>query len=93
VLDHAGENRNVAGAAGVNLLMLLGYLCGGWVMGRSALKASKLLAASQGDTAFLEAKQVTAKFYSDHLLPRVGACLAAIKAGPQSMMDMPAEQF
>lgn len=93
VLDHADENRNVAGAAGVNFLMLLGYLCGGWVMGRSALKAGQLLAAGEGDSAFLEAKQLTARFYCEHLLPRAGACLASIKAGPHSMMEMPVEQF
>jgi hypothetical protein len=93
ILDHAGENRDVAGAAGVNLLMLLGYVCGGWIMGLSALKASGLLASGGGDSAFLNAKLVTAKFYCDHLLPRAGACLASVKAGPESMMEMPAGQF
>lgn len=93
LLDHAADGREVAGAAGVNLLMLLGYLCGGWVMGLSALKATKLLSGDGGDSAFLEAKRVTAKFYCDHLLPRTGACLAAVTAGPKSMMEMPAEQF
>jgi alkylation response protein AidB-like acyl-CoA dehydrogenase len=93
LLGHAAENRNVAGAAGVNYLMLLGYLSGGWVMGRSALKASELLAAGKGDTSFLQTKLVTARFYSEHLLPRVGACLAAIKAGSDSIMALSAEQF
>ena len=43
LIGNAKENRNVAGAAGVNFLMLLGYVCGGWVMGLSALKAAPLL--------------------------------------------------
>jgi len=77
----------------VNFLMLLGYACGGWIMGISALKASQRLAQGGGDTAFLKAKLVTAKFYCDHLLPRTGACLASVKAGPESMMAMPVEQF
>jgi len=93
ILDHARESRDVAGAAGVNLLMLLGYTCGGWIMGLSALKATKKLAEGGGDTAFLKAKLVTVKFYCDHLLPRAGACLASVKAGPESMMEMPAGQF
>jgi hypothetical protein len=77
----------------VNFLMLLGYVCGGWIMGLSALKASRLLASGAGDTAFLKAKMVTAKFYCDQLLPRAGACLASVKAGPESLMEMPAGQF
>jgi hypothetical protein len=93
ILDHASENRYVAGAAGVNFLMLLGYVCGGWIMGLSALKASRRLVEGGGDKAFLKAKLVTAKFYCDHLLPRAGACLASVTAGPESMMEMSADQF
>jgi len=93
VLDHARESRAVAGAAGVNFLMLLGYLCGGWIMGLSAHKASNLLAEGGGDAAFLKAKLVTANFYCDHFLPRAGACLASVKAGPESIMAMPLDQF
>jgi alkylation response protein AidB-like acyl-CoA dehydrogenase len=93
LLDRAREDRNVAGAASVNFLMLLGYLCGGWLMGQSALKAAARLASGGGDRAFLEAKLVTARFYCEHLLPRARACLAAIEAGPDSMMALDVEQF
>ena len=93
LLDHAAEDRNVAGAASVNFLMLLGYLCGGWLMGQSALKASARLVAGGGDAAFLESKVVTARFYCEHLLPRAHACLAAATAGPESMMALTVEQF
>ena len=93
LLDHAREDRNVGGAAGVNLLMLLGYVCGGWVMGVAALKASGQLAAGAGDSSFLEAKQVTARFYGEHYLPRAVACLASVQAGPESIMALTAGQF
>jgi alkylation response protein AidB-like acyl-CoA dehydrogenase len=93
LLEHARQDRNVAGAAGVNWLMLLGYVCGGWLMGQSALKAAARLEAGGGDESFLEAKIVTARFYCEHLLPRAGACLAAIQAGPDSMMALSPEQF
>ena len=93
LLDHAKEDRNIAGAASVNYLMLLGYLCGGWVMGLSALKAEELLQAGIGDTSFLTAKRVTARFYFEHLLPRAGACLVTMKAGSESMMALAEEQF
>ncbi|MBT8048586.1 MAG: acyl-CoA dehydrogenase [Xanthomonadales bacterium] len=93
ILDNARNSRDVAGGAGVNFLMLLGYVCGGWVMGQSALKASEKLGKGAGDAAFLKAKLITAQFYAEHFLPRAGACMEAVKAGPESMMDMPVEQF
>lgn len=93
VIERAREDRNVAGAASVNCLMLLGYLCGGWLLGRSALQAGERLGAGRGDTAYLEAKRVTARFYGEHYLPRTGPCLAAIEAGPESLMALAPEQF
>jgi hypothetical protein len=74
-------------------MMLLGYLCGAWVMGRSSLKAGHLLETGGGDESFLDAKQKTAQFYFDHFLPRAGSCLAAIKAGSKSIMALDVEQF
>jgi hypothetical protein len=73
--------------------MLLGYVCGGWVMGLSALKAAQKLAAGGGDESFLKAKLATAQFYCEHLLPRAGACLVSVKAGPESMMALSGDQF
>jgi len=77
----------------VNFLMLLGYLCGGWVMGQSALKAARMLEAGANNETFLRAKRVTAQFYFDHLLSRTGSCLASIMAGSDSIMALTAEQF
>jgi alkylation response protein AidB-like acyl-CoA dehydrogenase len=93
LLENAKQDRNVAGAASVNLMMLLGFLCGGWVMGQSTLKATQLLEAGGGDEAFLKAKQVTAQFYFDHLLPRTSSYLAMVKSGSESMMALDVEQF
>jgi len=93
LLEHATQDRNVTGGASVNFMMLMGYLCGGWIMGSSALKAQQLLAAGGGDVAFLEAKQVTAQFYFDHLLPRTVSYLATVKSGSESMMALDIEQF
>ena len=93
LLRNASQDRNAAGAASVNFMMLLGYICGGWIMGQSALKAIRLLEAGGGDETFLRTKQVTAQFYFDHLLSRSGSCLATIKSGSDSMMALDAEQF
>jgi hypothetical protein len=93
LLSNAAEDLNAAGSISVNYMMLLGYLCGAWVMGRSSLKAGHLLETGGGDESFLDAKQKTAQFYFDHFLPRAGSCLAAIKAGSKSIMALDVEQF
>ncbi|MEE4218963.1 MAG: acyl-CoA dehydrogenase C-terminal domain-containing protein [Xanthomonadales bacterium] len=93
VLENALSDRFAAGSCGVNYLMLLGYVSGAWLMGESALKAAAKLDSGGGDKAFLEAKLVTASFYFEHLLPRAGAHLAAVKAGSASMMALGEDQF
>ncbi|MDN2661308.1 acyl-CoA dehydrogenase C-terminal domain-containing protein [Neptunomonas phycophila] len=93
LLDNAEKDASVAGSISVNFMMMMGYVCGGWVMGQSALKAQALLNAGQGDSAFLHSKLITSAFYCDHLLPRATGLLAVIKAGSQSVMSLPNDQF
>ena len=93
LLENGPQDRNAAGGASVNFMMLMGYLCGGWVMGKAAIKATQMLQADGADEAFLKTKQVTAQFYFDHLLPRTASYLVPIKAGSGSMMALDAEQF
>jgi alkylation response protein AidB-like acyl-CoA dehydrogenase len=93
LLENGSRDRNAAGGASVNFMMFMGYLCGGWVMGKAALKATQMLESEGADEGFLQTKQVTAQFYFDHLLPRTSSYLAMIKAGSGSMMALDAEQF
>ena len=93
LLANAGQDPNLAGAASVNFMMLFGYLCSGWLLAKGALQAQAQLASGEGDADFLKAKCLSARFYSEHLLPRTQACLAAIKAGSESLMSMPEDKF
>jgi len=93
LLENGSKDRNAAGAASVNFMMLMGYLCGGWVMGKSALKVEQMLEAGGYDEFFLKAKQITTQFYFEHLLPRTSGYHAAIQAGSESMMALDVEQF
>ena len=45
------------------------------------------------DRAFLEAKMVTARFYAEHVLPRVHALLPQITQGSQSVLALAEDQF
>ena len=93
VQENAKEDRYAAGSASVNYLMLLGYVCGGWMMGQSMLRAAGMLEAGTGEAPFLQGKCITARFYFGHFLPRAGACLDAVKAGSDDIMALDAEAF
>ncbi|MBB3104909.1 acyl-CoA dehydrogenase C-terminal domain-containing protein [Azomonas macrocytogenes] len=93
LLDNAARDPSLAGSVSVDFLLLFGYLSGGWLLGKSALRAQALLNAGGGDARFLNAKLVTSRFYAEHLLPRTGALLAAIKAGSASIMALDEDQF
>jgi len=93
ILENGSRDRSAPGAASVNFMMLMGYLCGGWIMGKAALKATRMIEAGAGDAAFLKTKLITARFYFEHLLPRAGAYLAAVNAGTESIMALEPEQF
>jgi alkylation response protein AidB-like acyl-CoA dehydrogenase len=93
LLENGPKDKNAAGAASVNFMMLMGFLCGGWVMGQAALKATQMLEAGEGDVSFLKTKQITARFYFEHLLPRTTSYLEMVTSGSESMMALDAEQF
>lgn len=92
LLDNA-DDRNAPGSVSVSFMMLFGYLCGGWLMAKSALQAKAKLAAGDGDSKFLKAKLTSAQFFCEHMVPRTQSCLAAIQAGSDSIMSLDEELF
>lgn len=92
VLEQGKMNADV-GAAGVNFMMLLGYLCGGWLMTKSAAIALQQKQEDGADTAFLDAKIVCTQFYNQHLLSRVSGLLTAMLNGAESTMALTEDQF
>ncbi|MBB5414308.1 hypothetical protein HDG42_000332 [Paraburkholderia sp. JPY171] len=78
---HALTTRQDAALANsVDHLMLGGYVCGGWQMGRAALVAAQKSAAKE-DPDFHDAKLATARFYTDKILPKAFALLETIRSG------------
>lgn len=86
-------DRNASASACVNFMMLFGFLCGGWLMAKSALQAQAKLAVGEGDPKFLQAKLISARFYCEHMMPRTQSYLAAVIAGSESVMALDEEQF
>jgi alkylation response protein AidB-like acyl-CoA dehydrogenase len=93
LIESAPGDQNAPGAASVNLLMLAGTVIGGWQMARAALAARKRLADGDADSAFLEAKIMTAIFYAAHILPRSSAYGQAAISDSEVIMAMPEESF
>ena len=89
----AMENPDEVGAASVDYLMYAGYVCMAYYWARMAKKAAEQLAAGTTETAFYEAKLLTAKFYFARILPRTKALASTMKAPLDTLMDMSEEQF
>jgi len=95
--DHLGAalaaDPSGALAGATPYLRLFATVVGGWLMARQALAAKAAIAAGSGDTAFLEAKVVTARFYGEQLLPPAVALAPAVKAGAGDLFAVDAGQL
>ena len=87
LLGRANAPRDAA-AAGVDFVMMLGSLTGGWQMARSADAAATAHKAGDGDPAFLAAKQTTASAYMAYCLPEIDTLAARMAAGPDALANI-----
>jgi acyl-CoA dehydrogenase len=88
-----GSQPALAAAGSVPFLKLMGITLGGWMMGRAALIAKEQQGDDGADADFLAAKQITARFYAEHLLPQTGGLAAAIVSGADSVLALDAALF
>jgi acyl-CoA dehydrogenase len=86
----AVTDPTAAATASFNLLMLAGTVLGAAFLARTTLTAR---VAGDMDTAFIDAKVATTRFYCAHMLPRSSGYLAAAQADPATTMALPAEAF
>jgi 3-(methylthio)propanoyl-CoA dehydrogenase len=92
VAGHTKASPNAVFAGSVPYLMLAGNLIAGWQMARSLLVAEDQLAAGQ-ETAFMQAKITTARFYAEHLLSKAPGVRDSIVEGHAAINDMALESF
>ncbi len=93
LMQNGLANPDNAGAASVPYMHLMGIVAVGLMWLRMASAAQRLLAAGDGDAAFLNAKLLTARFYAERIMPDTGALRRKLEAGAESMMAMPVEMF
>ena len=82
----ANDPRRAA-VSSVDWLMLLGWLCGGWVMAKSGHVAASGT-ADGFSPAFLAAKAVTADVYLHQCLPEIDALARKITSGGSPVLAM-----
>ncbi|WP_210396612.1 acyl-CoA dehydrogenase C-terminal domain-containing protein [Motiliproteus sediminis] len=87
LLNGAADDANLAGSIAFNYLMLAGTLCGGWLMLKSALAAAAKADAGDSDP-FYQAKQATARFYFQQILPRYLGYAAICAEGSDAVMAL-----
>jgi hypothetical protein len=86
------SNPNAVFAGSVPYLMLTGNLVAGWQLARAVLVAQEAMARGE-ETAFMQAKITTARFYADHILSKAPGLRDSIVQGADSVTDMALDAF
>ena len=88
----AEKDPNAVYAGSVPYLMLAGNVMAGWQLARALLVAQDEMARGE-DTAFMQAKITTARFYAEHLLSKASGTRDSIVAGGASVTALALEAF
>ena len=89
----AMKNPDEVGAAALDYLMYSGYIVLAYLWLRMALVAQAQLQEGEGDEELCQGKLATCEFYFKRLLPRTATHRAAVEAGSDCLMKLPAELF
>ncbi len=81
------NNPRAAAVSGVDWLMLLGYLCGGWQMAKAA-HIAKDKAKGQFSERFIQAKIVTCQIYLTSCMPQIDSLARKILNAGDSVLSM-----
>jgi alkylation response protein AidB-like acyl-CoA dehydrogenase len=93
LMQNGLSNPDNAGAASTPFMHMLGIVTLGLMWLRMATAAHAALDGGTDDTAFMEAKLMTARFFAERLLPETGSLRRKLEAGAEVIMAMPAEAF
>ena len=91
VIDHIvsiSNNKKRPAVSGVNYLMMLGYVFGGWMMIKSASKSLELKNTGELDEDFLNAKVNTSSIYLSSILPKIESLSSIILKGDEDILSM-----
>ena len=91
IVEASAKNPEEIGAASYDYLKLMAVVSLGWMWARAAAVA---LPKVEGDNSgFYQAKLTTARFYMRRLLPQAQSLARTLRAGSDTLMDLPAGSF
>jgi len=93
IVETFPRDAKAVAAVSVPYLKLFGNVAGGWMMARAALIASERLKQPDADREFLEGKLATARFYTEHELPRAAALTREVVHGAASVLALDPARF
>ena len=93
LMQNGLANPDNAGAGSTAYMHQMGIVILGLMWLRMARAAQAALAAETDDKAFMEAKLMTARFFSERIMPDTGALRRKLEAGSDVIMAMPVEAF
>jgi hypothetical protein len=93
LMANAMANPDNAGAGSVAYMHLTGVVAIGLMWLRMATAAQAALDAGTEDSAFMNAKLITARFYAERSLPETISLRRKLEAGAESVMALPIEAF
>jgi hypothetical protein len=93
LMQNGMANPLNAGAAAYPYMTLMGTVCLGLMWLRMVRASTEALANGGGDEAFHQAKLITARFFSERVMPETQSLKRKIEAGAESLMALPAEAF
>jgi alkylation response protein AidB-like acyl-CoA dehydrogenase len=91
VVEHLvsiSNNKKRPAVSGVNYLMMLGYVFGGWMMLKTASKSIELKKNPEMDNEFLDAKIATSNIYLSSILPKIESLSSIIINGDEDVLSM-----
>ena len=91
VINHIvsiSNNKKRPAVSGVNYLMMLGYVFGGWMMMKTASKSIDLKNKNEMDEEFLNAKISSSMIYFSSILPITESLSSIILQGDEDVLSM-----
>src|SRR5579883_831582 len=93
LLETGKSDQYAVASASVPYIELFGLVGGGYVMAKMARAAVDGLSQRGADTAFLESKLLTARFYVEAILPKTEGLMQPITAAHRSIRAFADESF
>ena len=87
IVSISNKKKRLA-VSGVNYLMMLGYVFGGWMMIKTASKSVDLKNKNEMDEEFLNAKISSTMIYFSSILPKIESLSSIILQGDEDVLSM-----